>query len=101
MGRRDTALSHSGVSLGPEGWTAVLSGGRGHGRACGTARWAPVQSCPWCHGLQAAGRREGHGQDFRLTPQCMVRAPRRGAGAKPVLLRNPRHECCRFTLSSL
>ena len=33
-GRRDTVLSHSGVSLGPEGWTAVLSGGRGHGRAC-------------------------------------------------------------------
>ena len=60
MGRRDTVISCSGVSLGPERWTAVLSGGRGHGCACGSATWATVQSCLCATGcrLQAAGCRE-------------------------------------------
>ena len=91
MGRRDTVISCSGVSLGPERWTAVLSGGRGHGCACGSATWATVQSCLCATGcrLQAAGRREGHGQIFRLTPQCMARAPHQGAGGQTSATQEP------------
>lgn len=44
---------------------------------------------PLCHGLQAAGRPEGHGQIFRLTPQCMARAPRQGAGGQTYATQEP------------
>lgn len=61
MGRRDTVISRSGVSLGPEGWTAVLSEGRGCGSVCGNATWAPVQSCLCATGcrLQGDGKATG------------------------------------------
>ena len=61
MGRRDTVISRSGVSLGPERWTAVLSGGQGRGGACGSTTWAPVQSCLCATGcrLQGGGKATG------------------------------------------
>lgn len=104
MGRRDTVLSHSGVSLGPEGWTAVLSGGRGHGRAqelvqrgkhlgvnCTVGIGARISGPELPLVPQAAGCREArrpragfpshpsvHGQELAL-----------GAGAKPTATQEP------------